>query len=55
MLEGLHASEAEVIILAKDKKLSTKYKSLKEDIIREAYPVTLPPKVDKPQAESPLV
>lgn len=44
MLEGLHISEAEIIILAKDKKLHTKYKSLKEDIVREAYPVTLPPK-----------
>lgn len=44
MLEGLHISEAMVIILAKDKKLQTKYKSLKEDIVREAYPVTLPPK-----------
>ena len=44
MLEGLHISEATVIILAKDKKLQTKYKSLKEDIVREAYPVTLPPK-----------
>ena len=43
MLEGLHVSEAEVIILAKDKKLHKKYKSLKEDIIREAFPTTLPP------------
>lgn len=55
MLEGLHVSEAEVIILAKDKNLSKKYKSLKEDIVREAFPVTLPPKVDKPKTESPLV
>ena len=44
MLEGLHLSEAMVIVLAKDKKLQTKYKSLKEDTVREAYPVTLPPK-----------
>lgn len=44
LLEGLHVSEAEVLCLAKDKKLQTKYKSLKEDIVREAYPFTLPPK-----------
>lgn len=43
MLEGLHHSEAEVIILAKDKKLQTKWKSLKEDIVREAFPMILPP------------
>lgn len=44
MLEGLHHTEAEVICLAKDKKLQTKYPSLSEDIVREAYPYTLPPK-----------
>ena len=44
MLEGLHLSEAEVICLAKDKKLHTKFKTLKEDLVREAYPSTLPPK-----------
>lgn len=43
LLEGLHISEAEVLILAKDKKLQSKFKSLKEDIVREAYPFTLPP------------
>lgn len=44
MLEGLHISEAEVICLIKDKKLQKKYKSLKEDIVREAFPQILPPK-----------
>lgn len=44
MLEGLHISEAEILILVKDKKLHKKFKTLKEDIIREAYPTTLPPK-----------
>jgi hypothetical protein len=29
--------------LAKDKKLQTKYKNLKEDIVREAFPDALPP------------
>lgn len=43
LLEGLHHTEAEVLCLAKDKKLQTKYKSLKEKIVREAYPFTLPP------------
>jgi hypothetical protein len=44
MLEGLHPSEAEIMCLAKDRKLQKRYKSLKEDIVREAYPFTLPPK-----------
>lgn len=47
MLEGLHISEAEVLILAKDKKLHKKYKTIKEDIVREAYPQILPEKVQK--------
>lgn len=47
MLEGLHHTEAELIILAKDRKLSKKWKSLKEDIVREAYPFTLPPIEEK--------
>lgn len=47
MLEGLHLSEAELLCLAKDKKLQTRYKSLKEDIVREAYPFTLPPVQEK--------
>ena len=44
MLEGIHWSEAEALCLAKDKKLQTKYKSLKEDLIREAFPNILPAK-----------
>ena len=41
MLEGIHWTEAEVLCLAKDRKLQTKYKSLKEDIVREAFPNAL--------------
>ncbi len=37
ILEGLHPLEAELLILVKDKKLSTKYKITKE-IVAEAYP-----------------
>lgn len=44
MLEGLHLSEAETLCLAKDKQLSKKWKTLKEDIVREAFPMILPPK-----------
>jgi hypothetical protein len=44
LLEGIHWTEAEVVCLAKDKKLQTKYKSLKEDLVREAFPDVLPPK-----------
>jgi hypothetical protein len=45
MLEGIHWTEAEVVCLAKDRKLDTKYKSLKEDFVREVWPDLLPPKV----------
>lgn len=45
LLESLHVSEADVLCLAKDKRLHTKYKSLTENIVREAYPFTLPPVV----------
>jgi hypothetical protein len=44
MLEGIHWTEAEAVCLAKDKKLQTKYKSLKEDLVREAFPNILPDK-----------
>jgi hypothetical protein len=44
LLEGIHWTEAEVVCLAKDRKLQTKYKSLKEDLVREAFPDVLPPK-----------
>jgi len=44
MLEGIHWTEAEAVCLAKDKKLQTKYKSLKEDLVREAFPNILPAK-----------
>lgn len=53
MLEGLHISEAEVLCLAKDKKLHEKYKSLTEDIVREAYPSTLPPVTESTVEEKP--
>lgn len=42
LLEGIHWSEAEAVCLAKDKKLQTKYKSITEDLVREAYPELLP-------------
>jgi len=52
MLEGIHWTEAEMVCLAKDRKLQTKWKSLKESIVREAYPDLMPPKsedqIDKP-------
>jgi hypothetical protein len=41
MLEGVHWTEAEVLCLAKDRKLETRYKSLSKDLIREAFPKAL--------------
>ena len=37
MLEGLHVDEANILILAKDKNLSDKYK-IEKDVVTEAYP-----------------
>jgi hypothetical protein len=51
MLEGIHWTEAEALCLAKDRKLQTKYKSLKEDIVREAFPLALTPKPAKVKEE----
>lgn len=50
MLESLHHTEAEVVLLAKDKKLQKKYKTIKEDIVRAAFPQILP----EVQEKSPL-
>jgi len=43
MLEGVHASEAELLIALKDKALAKKYKGLTEKVVREAFPDLLPP------------
>ena len=51
MLEGIHWTEAEALCLAKDRKLHTKYKTLKEDIVREAFPLALTPKPVKEKEE----
>ena len=49
MLEGLHESEAELLCAAKDGEMETVYKSITEDLVREAYPniFPFPPTVKK--------
>ena len=37
MLEGLHKSEAQLLIDAKDKKLHQVYKGLSKDVVKEAF------------------
>jgi len=37
MLEGLHKSEAQLIVDAKDKKLHQVYKGLSKDVVKEAF------------------
>ncbi len=37
ILQGLHPLEAEILILVKDKKLETKYKSITKELVSEAY------------------
>ena len=55
LLEGIHWTEAEAVCLAKDRKLQTKYKSLKEDLVREAFPGLLPNKPIIPPLGEPKV
>lgn len=38
ILEGIHYTEADMLNLVKDKKLSTEYKGLTEALVREAFP-----------------
>lgn len=45
MLEGIHWSDAEMLCLVKDKKLHTKYKSVKRALVDEAFPGLLPAEV----------
>ena len=37
MLEGLHISEAELVVNAKDKKLHQVYKGLSKEVVKEAF------------------
>ena len=37
MLEGLHESEAEILVSAKDKSLHKMYKGLSENVVKEAF------------------
>ena len=37
MLEGLHPSEAEILVSAKDKSLHKMYKGLSENVVKEAF------------------
>ncbi len=37
MLEGLHESEAELLVNAKDKKLHQVYKGLSTNVVKEAF------------------
>ena len=37
MLEGLHESEARLVIAAKDKRLHQVYKGLSKDVVKEAF------------------
>lgn len=45
LLEGVHWTEAEMLCLIKDKKLTEKYKTLKYDLVFETFPGLLPPQV----------
>lgn len=54
MLEGLHHTEAEILILAKDRNLQKKYKTISYDLVREAFPDLLPVKEKKKKETVPL-
>jgi hypothetical protein len=53
ILEGIHSSEAEMMIALKDKALSKKYKGLTEAVVRGAFPGLLPEKQAVQPAETP--
>lgn len=57
MLESVHVTEAEVILLCKERKLKTKYKTITDDLVREAFPNSFSPKVTqvKKEEKAPLV
>lgn len=55
MLEGLHHTEAEIVCLVKDRKLTKRWKNIKADVVREAFPGLLPPVTEKEEVEPPLV
>ena len=38
MLEGLSSGEAEALVLAKDKKITSKYKRITKAVVQEAFP-----------------
>ena len=54
MLEGLHPSEADILVAAKDKVLHQKYKGLSDNVVKEAFnwddEYMLPEEVVYPQA-----
>jgi hypothetical protein len=52
LLECIHWQEADIVIAMKDKKLSTIYKNVTEDLIREVYPQMLPPRDQMPVQEA---
>jgi hypothetical protein len=51
LLEGIHWTEADDLCLCKDKKLQTKYTTITEDLIREAFPDALPPPLPKEEVK----
>ena len=42
MLEGLHFTEADILLAVKDRKLKNLYSSITESLVREAYPDIFP-------------
>ena len=48
MLEGLHHTEAELLIAVKDKKLSERYAGLTADLVKETFPNLLHETVAEP-------
>ncbi|NDB82792.1 MAG: hypothetical protein EB127_08635 [Alphaproteobacteria bacterium] len=45
MLEGMHWRESELVCLAKDRKIDSKYKSISYDLVYDAFPGLLPTKI----------
>ena len=45
MLGGLNIEEAKLVCIVKDKKLQEKYPSITEKLVRETFPILLPPAI----------
>lgn len=52
MLEALHYTEAEILILVKDKSIQYRFPSITKELIQEVWPFLIPPESDEGKPET---